>query len=182
MLVNRLFIGSSRLLRGCLSVAACFIGTASVVGFSKSALANTSTPVLLDMPIYSRISSDDLVSQAESMVSQEIDRYFGANPDLTEIEVVVLGSRNGDIIPILTTIVSQSQWQDNPQVSAWTEYYSSYALIRRHDNTQPAQVAASPSRRSTTVASRDLSAQFDQQFDSGRLNGRLVQSYVDLVD
>ena len=165
-------------------MAACLIGTTSVVGFLEPALANTARPVLLDMPIYSRISSDDLVSQAESMVSQEIDRYFDANPDLTEIEVVVLGSRNGDVIPILTTIVSQAQWRDNPQVSAWTEYYSSYALLRRHDDTQPTQVAARPSRRSASIASasRDISVQFDQQFDSGRLNGRTVRSYLDLVD
>ena len=181
MLVNRLFIGSSRFLLSCLSVAACFIGTVSVVGFAESALASSDGPVLLDMPIYSRISSEDLVSQSESMVSQEINRYFDTNPDLDEIEVVVLGNRNGDIIPILTTTVSRIEWQENPQVSAWTEYYSSYALIRRHD-TQPTQVATGPSRRSTTVASRDLSTQFDQQFDSGRLNGRTVQSYIDFVD
>lgn len=182
MLVNRFFMCSSKLLLGCLSVAACFVSTVSVAGFSAVALASSSGPVLLEMPIYSRISSDDLIGQAESMVSNEIDRYFAASPDLAEIEVVVLGSRNGDIVPILTTTVSRTQWQENSQVSAWTEYYSSYALIRRHDNTQPAQVAASSSRRSTAVASRGLSAQFDRQFDSGRLDGRTVQSYVDLVD
>ncbi len=182
MLVNRLFIGSSRFLLSCLSVAACFIGTVSVIGFSESALASSGGPVLLDLPIYSRISREDLVNQAESMVSQEINRYFDTNPDLAEIEVVVLGSRNGDIIPVLTTTVSRIEWQQNPQVSAWTEYYSSYALIRRHDSEQPAQVAATPSRRSIAVASRDISVQFDRQFDSGRLGGRAVQSYVDLVD
>lgn len=181
MLVNRLFMGSSRFLLSCLSVAACFIGTVSVAGFSESALASSDGPVLLDMPIYNRISSEDLVNQAESMVSQEINRYFDTNPDLAEIEVVVLGSRNGDVIPLLTTTVSRTQWQESPQVSAWTEYYSFYALVRRHD-TQPTQVAASPSRRSTTVASRDLSTQFDRQFDSGRLDGRTVQSYIDFVD
>ncbi|ESA34665.1 fha domain-containing protein [Leptolyngbya sp. Heron Island J] len=162
-------------------MAACFIGTVSIIGFSESALANADRPVLLDMPIYSRLSSDDLVNQAESMVSQEIDLYFGTNPNHAEVEIVVLGNRNGDIIPILTTTVSRTQWQENPQVSAWTEYYSSYALIRRHDS-QPTQVAARPSRRSTTAASRDLSAQFDQQFDSGQLSGRIVRSYLDLVD
>ncbi|MEA5464106.1 hypothetical protein [Leptothoe sp. PORK10 BA2] len=134
------------------------------------------------MPIYDRSSSDDLVSQAESMATQAIDQHFNADPSLTEIEVVVLGSRNGDVIPILTTTVARTQWQENPQVSAWTKYYSSYALIRRHDRPQPTQVATSPSRRSTTAASRDIAPQFDRLFDSGQLSGRAVQPYVAFVD
>ncbi len=182
MLVNRLFMCSSRFLLGFLPVAACFVGTVSLVGFSKAAVASSNGPVLLEMPVYSRTSSDDLFGQAESMVSQEINRYFDSNPDLAEIEVVVLGSRNGDIVPILTTTVSRTQWQENSQVSAWTKYYRAHALIRRHDTSQPTQVATSPSRRSTAVASRGISAQFDRQFDSGRLDGRTTQSYVDFVD
>ena len=181
MLVNRLFMCSSRSLLSFLSVAA-FIGTVSVIGFSKVALASSDGPVLLEIPIYSRISSNDLISQAESMVNQEINRYFDTNPDLAEIEVVVLGSRNGDIVPVLTTTVSRTQWQENSQVSAWTKYYSAHALLRRHDTPQPTQVATGPSRRSTAVASQGISAQFDRQFDAGRLDGRTVQSYLDLVD
>ena len=121
------------------------------------------------------------------MVSQEINRHFDTNPSLAEIEIVVLGNRNGDIIPVLVTTVSRSQWQDNPQVDAWSKYYQAYALIQRHDGqppTQVASVAASP--RSTTYASSyassGLSTQFERQFDSGRLNSRAVQSYVDFVD
>ena len=95
----------------------------------------------------------------------------------------MLGNRNGDVIPVLTTTVSRTQWQENPQVSAWTQYNGvAYALIQRHDGQPPTQVATSPSRRSTTVASRGISTQFDRQFDSGRLSGRTVQSYADLVD
>ncbi|NEQ54947.1 MAG: hypothetical protein F6K11_33295 [Leptolyngbya sp. SIO3F4] len=175
---------SSRLLLGCLSVSACLIGIAFTGDFSESALASSDGPVLLDMPIYDRTSSDDLISRAESMVSQEINRHFDSDPGLAEIEVVVLGSRNGDVIPFLTTTVSRTQWQENSQVSAWTKYYgAAYALLRRHDGQQPAQVASAPSRRSSvTVASRGISTQFEQQFDSGRLNGRAVQTYADLVD
>lgn len=134
------------------------------------------------MPLYNRTSSDDLISQAESMAEQEINQYFNADPELTGIEVVVLGSRNGDVIPILTTTVSRSQWQENPQVSAWSKYYTAYALLRRHDRQPPTQVAAAPSRRSASVASRSLSIRFDRQFDSGRLSGQTVQAYADLVD
>ena len=167
---------------GCLPVFACLISTVYTGIFSESALASSDGPVLLDMPIYNQTSSDDLLSRAESMVSQEINRYFESDPGLAEIEIVVLGSRNGDVIPILATTVSRAQWQDNPQVSAWTKYYSAYALIRRHDRQPTQQVAAAPSRRSRSVASGSFAAQFDRQFDSAQLSGRIVQAYADLID
>lgn len=181
MLANRLSIGSSKLLLTCLSVAACLAGTVCIDSFLRSASASTDGPVLVDMPIYSRTSSNDLIRGAESMVSQTINRHFDANPGLAEIEVVVLGNRNGDVIPVLTTAVSRTQWQENPQVSAWTKYYSAYALIRRHDR-QPAQVATVASRRSTYAPSQAIAVQFERQFDSGQLTGRTIQAYTDLVD
>ncbi|WP_228016514.1 hypothetical protein [Leptolyngbya ectocarpi] len=133
------------------------------------------------MPIYGRTSSDDLIRGAESMVSQTINRHFDANPGLAEIEVVVLGNRNGDVIPVLTTAVSRTQWQENSQVSAWTKYYSAYALIRRHDR-QPTQVATVASRRSAYASSQVIAVQFERQFDLGQLTGRTIQAYTDLVD
>ncbi|MGD1949044.1 MAG: hypothetical protein ACFB14_05295 [Leptolyngbyaceae cyanobacterium] len=154
---------------------------AATASFSGSALASSNGPVLLEMPIYSRTSSDDLISQAESMVSQEIVRYFDSDPSLAEVEIVVLGSRNGDIVPVLTTTVSRTQWQENPQISAWTKYYSSYALIRRHDSQPPTQVAAAPSRRSAAPQGA-IATRFERQFDAGQLSGRTVQAYADLID
>ena len=184
MLVSYFSMLSGRLLLGFFSVATCFISIVTAMGFPESALASSDGPVLLRMPVYDdRISSDELFSRAESIVSQEINQYFESDPSLAAIEIVVLGSRNGDVIPVLTTTVSRTQWQEKPQVSAWTKYYSAYALIRRHDSQSPPQVAAaSPSRRSSPVASRGIATQFDRQFDAGRLNGRTVQSYVDFVD
>ncbi|MEM8613349.1 MAG: hypothetical protein AAGF93_15115, partial [Cyanobacteria bacterium P01_H01_bin.105] len=134
------------------------------------------------MPIYSQVSSDDLISRAESMTNQEINRHFDADPSLAEIEIVVLGNRNGDVIPVLATAVSRTQWQENPQVRAWSKYYGAYALLRRHDS-QPTQVVAVASPRQTTYSrSSDISAQFDRQFDAGQLNGRTIQAYADLID
>lgn len=182
MLANRFSMRASRLLLACLSVAACLAGIVCIDSFFKSASASTDGPILVDMPIYSRTSSDDLIRGAESMVSQTINRHFDINPGLAEIEVVVLGNRNGDVIPVLTTAVSRTQWQENPQVSAWSKYYSAYALIRRHDR-QPTQVATVASRRSTSYTpSQAVAVQFERQFDSGQLTGRTIQAYTDLVD
>ena len=176
-------MGPSGLTLGCLSVAACLMGAVCVDSFAKSAFASSDGPVLLNMPIYNRTSSDDLIRQAEFMGGQEIIQHFNTNPSLTDIEVVVLGNRNGDIVPVLTTVVSRIQWQENSDVSAWTEYYGSHALLQRHDRREPQPVqVATPRRRSTTVASQTISVQFERQFDSGQLAGRTVQSYMDLVD
>ena len=162
-------------------MATCLITMVATASFPGSALASSNGPVLLEMPIYSRTSSDDLISQAESMVSQEIVRHFDSDPSLAEVEIVVLGSRNGDVIPVLTTTVSRTQWQENPQVSAWTKYYSSYALIRRHDSQSPTQVAAAPSRRSSAPQGA-IATRFERQFDARQLSGRTIQTYADLID
>ena len=183
-MVANFFKGLSKGLLSCFSVAVCLIGTMSSDGFSGSALASSEKPILLDMPIYNRISNNDLIDRAESMVSQEIERHFDTDASLAEVKIVVLGNRNGDVIPVLTTTVSRTQWQGNPQVSAWTQYYSSaYALLQRHDRQQPAQVAAAPtSRPAARTTSWGIATQFEQQFDAGQVTGRTVQAYADLVD
>lgn len=182
MLADCLSARSSRLLLSCLPVAAsCLIGMEVAASLPGPALADSDAPILLNMPVYSQVFSNDLISQAESMVSRAINHYFDANPSLTEVEVVVLGNSNGNIIPILTTSVARTQWQGNPLVSAWTKYYGAHALLQQH-SMQPAQIAATPSHRSTSVGYQSTSAQFDQQFDSGQLSGETVQSYLDFVD
>ncbi len=146
---------------------------------SRQALASSDSQVLLNLPIYSSVDSKDLIRQAESMVADEINRRFRLNAELAAIKVTVLGSRNGDIAPILSTAVSRADWQKNSVVSAWTEYYRSHALFRRHDRAEP--VAAAAARSSSTLYA-DVSAQIDRQHDAGLLRGGYAQAHLDDLD
>lgn len=135
--------------------------------------------VVIDMPVYGQIVYSDLLSQAKLIVSEIINRQFAQNADFSTIQVVVMGDRNGEIIPILTTKVSRAQWQENPQVSAWTRYSASYALLQR--NEQAETVALAPSR-SANRSNFDRSYQIDEAYDSGRLTGKDAQKYLSALD
>lgn len=135
--------------------------------------------VVIDMPVYGQTFYSDLISRAELMVGDVINRQFSQNADLSTIQVMVMGDRNGEIIPILTTTVSRVQWQENPQVSVWTRYSTSYALLQRHE--QAETVALAPVR-STDMSDWQRSFQIDEAFDSGRLTGEEAQEYLSDLD
>lgn len=151
----------------------------ATITFPEPALANPDARILLDLPLYSEIAQSDLLAQAESMVANAIADEFARDPGLMSIEVTVLGNRNGDVIPVMLTSVSRTDWQANPQVGAWSDYYQSYALFQRHDTPLAKPVAAAPRR---TTARPDISVQFDRAYDSGRLTGQAIQANVDIVD
>jgi hypothetical protein len=163
-------------------VVLLWAATTLLVGSSfHPVFADQENRTFIDLSLYSQISQDELLSQAEARVSQEINRQFSSDANRSEVEIVVFGHRNGDVIPILTTSVSRAEWQANPQVSAWTEYYRSYALFRRHDAQQTQAIARTPTRPEAIV-SQDISAQIDQAYDAGSLSGQALQGYLDLID
>lgn len=136
--------------------------------------------VVINIPIYGQILYSDLTAQAESLVSKAINDRWLQNPDLSMIQVVITGDRDGEIIPILTTTVSRTQWQKNPRVNAWTKYYSaSQILLQRHE--QAETIAMAPTR-STASSNLERAFQIDEAFDSGRLTGQPAQAYLSDLD
>lgn len=135
--------------------------------------------VVIDMPAYDQTVYSDLISQAELMVGEVINRQFTQNADLSTIQVVAIAHHQGEVIPILTTTVSHAQWQKNPQVSAWTKYSASYALLQRHK--QAETVVLNPSR-SADRRNFTRAYQIDEAYDSGRLTGEEAQKYLNKLD
>lgn len=163
-------------------------------GTHRPAYAETQS-IVIEMPVYGQVISSNLTAEAESLVSSAINNQFGQNSALTTVQVVVVIHRNGEIIPVLTTTASRGQWQENPQVQAWTSYYgASYALLQRHE--QDARIATSlplpgsspvrPTAVSNPEASFqiqiDRAAQIDNAFDSGTLTGQSAQNYLSDLD
>lgn len=145
--------------------------------------------VVIEMPIYGQAVSSNLTAEAELLVSSAINSQFGQDPSLSTVQVVVVLHRNGEVIPFLATTTSRAQWQDNPQVQAWTRYYGvSHALLQRHE--QESRIATSlPVSSSATSNSEDSfqiqidrAAQIDNAFDSGTLTGQSAQDYLSDLD
>jgi hypothetical protein len=134
--------------------------------------------IVVDMSVYGQVEYGDFFRRAEAIARDEIRRQFSQNPDLADIQVVVVGDRNGEIVPILTTTVSRTQWQDTPRVSVWTKHYhASYMLLQHHQGQPTETVAKTPVR--ATIGTQRPSPQIDQALDEGRLTGAEAQDYLD---
>lgn len=137
--------------------------------------------IIVDMPMHSLVGYEDFFRRAEARVFDEISDQFRQKPALSEIEVVVVGNRHGEIVPILSTTVSRTQWQKTPGVSLRTKYYNaSYALLQRYEGSPPETVAKTPAR--TTRAAQSAIAEIDRAFDEGRLTGTMAQEYLNKLD
>ncbi|MBD2260552.1 hypothetical protein [Pseudanabaena sp. FACHB-2040] len=143
--------------------------------------------IIIEMSVYGQMMPGDLTTQAESMASDLVSRHFSQSASSSEVEVVIVGDRHGEIVPILTTAVSRTQWQENPQVSAWTRYYNaSHALLQRHEETENTTIASSSGRSGNIspvgISSLGQVAQIDAAFDQGRLTGVAAQPYLSYLD
>ena len=163
-----------------------------LVLIDQPALANPPS-LTLELPIYTLTEQRDLVAQAERMAQAAIAREFQQKPALSMVQVVVLGNRHGNLVPILTVSVTRSQWQQNPRVNAWTQYYASGRLLQRPDP-QPAEppdslVAAQPANPTQSgqpgtgprgVGGRG--ATIDQAWDTGQMWRSQAQDYLSDLD
>lgn len=147
-------------------------------GRHQPAYAETQN-VVVNIPVYGQPVYKDLVSQAEVMVGEVLNRRFTQNADVSTVQVVAIVHHQGEIIPILTTTVAPSQWHKNPQVSAWTRYSASYALLQRHE--QAETVVVKP-LRSADRSNFARSYQIDEAYDSGRLTGEETQEHLSKLD
>lgn len=143
---------------------------------------------VINMPIYGRVQSSDLAVQAEVLAEREINRQFVQDIGVSEIEVVIVGDRDGEIVPILTATVSRTQWQETPEVNAWAQYYiSSHALLQRHEeqergNSQEA-VASFPRGSIASSGGQISPTAIERAYREGRLTGEAIQrEYLDDLD
>lgn len=77
---------------------------------------------------YGAANFQTLVEQAESTAAGAIEQAFLSDPTATEVVVIVSAERNGQEVPLLSTTVSRTQWQQQPSVSAWTTYFERPAI------------------------------------------------------
>ena len=136
--------------------------------------------LVIDLSMADPVANRDLVAQAESLAKEAIIQKFNQDRGFSNLQVVVVGDRFGEVIPILVVTVSRAQWQTNPQVNAWSKYYeAAYAILTRHGASQT--VAMTPTG-STAAPLRNRTAQIDLAYDEGRLTGQAAQQYLSDLD
>lgn len=74
-------------------------------------------------------SFQTLVQEAEALAKKSIQQTFQSNPEVTDFTVNVMGEHYGQLVPLLSVTVTQTNWQKNPKVQPWTKYFSSDAQL-----------------------------------------------------
>lgn len=77
------------------------------------------------LPVNRNQSIVNFLQQAEDLASNVIEQEFTENSEVTEVSITILGDHNGQIVPLLTSKVSRSQWEQDPRIYRWTRYFNS---------------------------------------------------------
>ncbi|MEL6129403.1 MAG: hypothetical protein AAFR30_05765, partial [Cyanobacteria bacterium J06628_4] len=84
---------------------------------------------------------------------------FATHPAADPIELTILLSRNGQILPILMAEVSRTDWQQQPDVQNWARYSNSVRILLGY--APPVQVAVRPPVRRPIIENSDRIDELD---------------------
>ena len=201
MLFRHLQQGSDRplpLIRASLSAIA--LSTLLLIGSSTQPVSANTNQMMVEMPLRTDADVQKALRQAELLVSEILEQRFSEDTTLSEFKVVILGNRDGAIVPMLTTAVSRDQWSTNPQVGLWTTYNSSFAALVYPSQSPQVVAARAPqpqtsrsqtsqrsrrpqtSRRSVARLPERSVVLIERAYDEGRLNPQQLNDFVDLLD
>lgn len=100
-------------------------------------------------------SFSSLLKEAETLASTSIKQSFQSDKGATDIAVYVLGERNGLMVPLISVVVSQSDWLKNPDIKSWIRYLPSTEIllgfVGSNTNTQIARSTSAPSTQLAAV-------------------------------
>jgi hypothetical protein len=96
-----------------------------------------------------------LVQEAESTASNFLQQNFQSST--SELNVYILGERNGQQVPLIWVTVSPAAWQRDPQIKSWAKYFGNADYLlgfaqRKTIVTTPSVVTKVPSTPTSTSA------------------------------
>lgn len=92
-----------------------------------------------------------LIEQAEFLAKSAIDQEFAQDKSLQEVSVTIVGERKGQLVPLLITKVSRSEWQKEPKVQILVRYLADSEVLLGFREPLVIESAANTSR---TVATK----------------------------
>lgn len=70
-----------------------------------------------------RESFDTFLRRSEIIARAGVQRSFDSDVLMTDVIVTIIGESQGLSMPVLTVAVSRREWQSQPNVLAWVQYY-----------------------------------------------------------
>lgn len=103
-------------------------GIAVFLPFNCPAFAETKF-LNISLKVEANQKFDTLMQQAESTAINLIDKEFNRVSKITEVGIIVSGDRNGQVVPILSSRVSRTNWQVQPSIESWTKYFTKAEIL-----------------------------------------------------
>jgi hypothetical protein len=103
-------------------------------------------------------SFETIMRQAQELAERSIQQEFAENSEVAELSITILGDRNGQIVPLLRSKVSRSQWQQDPRIYRWTKYFNNSGVLLGFYNPSSSaapNVAPEPINRPSRVRLED---------------------------
>lgn len=170
----------------------CIRSSATVI--SALMLGFTSFPAyaevdnfMLSIPVYGEGSFETLIRQAESAAQRVIIQKFNQDLTLTELHITVLGEYNGQVVPLIASTVSRSNWQASPDIKRWTEYLNaSFTLLgfeaaERSDSVALSEPIAVATRTFVDPILEIIEAA-EEAVDEGRMSNQELTELIDALD
>jgi len=86
----------------------------------------------------------DLLTRAELIAQEEIERTFNADIVVSDVSLVVMGENQGLMTPLLSVDVRRDRWRRTPQLSEWVRYYSNAEELLGFNQASAEGTAAEP--------------------------------------
>ncbi len=104
------------------------IGITLFLPFNCPAFAETKF-INISLKTGANQSFNNLMQQAESIAINSINQEFNRLSKVTEVGVIVSCDRNGQVVPILSSKVSRTNWQAQPSIESWTKYFTKAEIL-----------------------------------------------------
>ncbi|MGD1716400.1 hypothetical protein [Dapis sp. BLCC M172] len=138
---------------------------ASIFITNLSVLASTKK-TSLSIESNNNNSYKSLVEQAEKLAQKTIDQEFANNPEITKITITILGERKSQIVPVIRSTVSRSEWQKNADIDEFTRYFADAKLLLKFEDDSDAEAipeTKSPLPKSPPQVPAPPSPSYDSQ-------------------
>jgi hypothetical protein len=103
-------------------------GIAVLLPINYPAFAETKF-VNISLKVVANQKFDTLMQQAESTAINLIDQEFNRVSKITEVGIIVSGDRNGQVVPILSSRVTRTNWQAQSSIESWTKYFTKAEVL-----------------------------------------------------
>lgn len=92
------------------------------------------TTLLVEADLISEFGQ--LIDESEARLGQKIRQAFSADPTIQQLQITIMASRGGAIVPLMTTTMSRSDWQRTNRFDAWTQYFSNAEVLLSYQSAE----------------------------------------------